>query len=305
MAGLHTGEDGMGDKQPDAAGLGIGIPCWILGWRIIGGGIGVSVCSLHDKQLVGADAMINHTSSHWEQYDSTGFGDFIPAGTCRYFPEAILCKLYLNKYCKDATIIKALHNILDIQGRLLDYDCAKTAVAINNIISTRLVDSVKSVCVIGDGHAIFSSLWKYLYPKSKVTMINLKKILPYDKLQGNKISSDFCYVEAEQSDHLFNSDIDLFVNIASMQEMNYDVIEYYFSMMHSSNGMKLFYCVNRASKQLPDSSVIEFDKYPWKSNDGIIIDRVAMWYRWYPSKYPPFFKPFDGEIKEKFVLLDK
>jgi len=276
-----------------------------VGWRDFRCSTLPDVCVHAGIGRVGVDAMINHTSSHWEQYDSTGFGDFIPAGTCRYFPEAILCKLYLNKYCKDATIIKALHNILDIQGRLLDYDCAKTAVAINNIISTRLVDSVKSVCVIGDGHAIFSSLWKYLYPKSKVTMINLKKILPYDKLQGNKISSDFCYVEAEQSDHLFNSDIDLFVNIASMQEMNYDVIEYYFSMMHSSNGMKLFYCVNRASKQLPDSSVIEFDKYPWKSNDGIIIDRVAMWYRWYPSKYPPFFKPFDGEIKEKFVLLDK
>ena len=53
MAGLHTGEDGMGDKQPDAAGLGIGIPCWILGRLIIGGGACVSVCSLHDKQLVG------------------------------------------------------------------------------------------------------------------------------------------------------------------------------------------------------------------------------------------------------------
>ena len=38
--------------------MGIGIPCGILGRLIIGGGIGVSVCSLHDKQLVGVVEMI-------------------------------------------------------------------------------------------------------------------------------------------------------------------------------------------------------------------------------------------------------
>jgi len=248
--------------------------------------------------------MIEHTSSHWKKYNIEGVGIVIPESQhIRYFPEILLNKLYLRQFCDNPNVIDGLYAVLSKQHRCLDFNCAKTAVAIHHIISIYPANNISSVCVIGDGNAIFSSLWKSLYPRTKVTMINLKKILPYDKLYGGMASSEFEYVEAENSKHLFCSNTDLFVNIASMQEMTYDAIEYYFSMMRSSNGARLFYCVNRDCKIHPDGTKIEFNKYPWKKTDMMLLDQDADWYSKYPSKIPPFWHNVDGAVRERFVGL--
>ena len=70
------------------------------------------------------------------------------------------------------------------------------------------------------------------------------------------------------SDHqlLQKCPIDVFINIASMQEMDPPVVKAYFDDMRAVavNRQLLFYCCNRQEKQLPDGTVSRFADYPWR-----------------------------------------
>jgi hypothetical protein len=78
----------------------------------------------------------------------------------------------------------------------------------------------------------------------------------------SKFSDDFTYVEAERYRE-YKIDADVFINIASMQEMNMKTIDDYFTLVNSQALPTYFYCANRISKNLPDGSIINFDDYPW------------------------------------------
>lgn len=110
------------------------------------------------------------------------------------------------------------------------------------------------------------------------------------------------FLEAERFELLQNLPISLFINVASMQEMNPEIINNYFKYMRTSkNSPCYFYCCNRLEKELPDGTLSEFMNYPWENSDDILIDELCPWYQKYPNWRPPFWRPFDGPHMHRLV----
>lgn len=114
---------------------------------------------------------------------------------------------------------------------------------------------------------------------------------------------DFRYVEAETIDfQIINASI--FVNIASMQEMNRKVISKYFQIIRDQKQPTYFYCCNRRSKELPDGTIINFDDYGWLNSDEILVDELCPWHQRFPTTRPPFIKRFDGPIQHRLIRIN-
>ena len=245
--------------------------------------------------------MSPHESSHWENR-TDGFGTFTPSYYWWAYPiRTHLLYRMLDRYCHSLVCIDAMHEVLELQNRLIDFDVVKNVIALYRF--SRFVDWPATVCVIGDGYGIMASLVKTISPRSNVIVVNLKKILPYDYNQCSKISDDFRYIPADYAHHLNGEPIDLFINVASMQEMNYTEISRYFDIMRSSKGNRYFYSLNRQEKSLPDGLVIRECDYPWKDSDHPILKSIPDWYAGYPTQLPPFWEKFDGPVVERFVRL--
>jgi hypothetical protein len=177
------------------------------------------------------------------------------------------------------------------------------------------------ICIIGDGYGFLGTLIKMKFPKAKIIFVNLGVILPFDVINFSRLFpktklfhlqsiKDFdsitnysvVFLEGEQYELLNNLPISLFVNIASMQEMDMPVINKYFNIMVTSSVESYFYCCNREEKILPDGNIIRFADYPWRGD--VLVDEPCPWYSKYPSSIPPFWRPFDGIHQHKLIKLD-
>jgi len=223
------------------------------------------------------------------------------------------------------------NDIVKKQRRVYDLDVMRHTLSVSFVeqYCTDLPSPKERVaCVIGDGYAMATSLLLGLNT-SKVILINLTKTLLIDTLFLKKFlgekgfndsvslvtdreSLDECVcdqstkvvvIEAKNQDLLKYCDIDLAVNIASMQEMDLETIDQYFSNLKNISGKKLyFYCCNREEKVLPDGSVIRFLDYPW-SGSTIVKDSFCPWYQDFYRKTPPFWQSYDGQIRHRIVKL--
>ncbi len=187
-----------------------------------------------------------------------------------------------------------------------------------------------SIVVIGDGFAVMSSLILLHFPKlkGKLILVNLTQNLLIDAvfLQKSVPHATIALVKNEEEirESLDNSDIQailiqadnaklishapigLAINIASMQEMNPEIIANYFSFMRGSkNAETYFYCVNRIEKILPDNTVVKFFEYPWDPHDQILVDELCPWHQNYYRVFPPFYLPYDGPHQHRLVLMNK
>ncbi|MEQ8195489.1 MAG: hypothetical protein RIB59_13470, partial [Rhodospirillales bacterium] len=111
-------------------------------------------------------------------------------------------------------------------------------------------------------------------------------------------------VQADHADLIAGLPMSLAINIASMQEMDFPIIEKYFSIMRQSTSAKImFYCCNREEKELPDGAVIRFDDYPWASQDIILLDKPCPWHSFYYQFKPPFYRSYIGPIRHRLACL--
>ena len=127
---------------------------------------------------------------------------------------------------------------------------------------------------------------KSLIPDAKIIFVNLGRNLLIDVVRFSSIFTDnevlhlfreedkedisnhsIVFLEAENYELMRDLPISLFINIASMHEMDLSVINNYFDAMRTSTVESYFYCVNREEKTLPDGSVIRFNDYPWQSSE--------------------------------------
>lgn len=159
------------------------------------------------------------------------------------------------------------------------------------------------VCVIGDSQANFVSLGLMSKSFRKVISVNLAEVLLndlpliesimedseqvvlarsrlefVDALKDDRVKIILCL--ANESDLLLEQQIDLFVNIASFQEMRLEEIERYFRIVQSNNA--LLYSCNRLQKRLYGGEVINFQDYPW-GNSRVILDELCPWHQYYYS----------------------
>jgi hypothetical protein len=183
----------------------------------------------------------------------------------------------------------------------------------------------RTACVIGDGYATATSL--LLEQKiNKIVLVNLTKTLLIDvhflkiwlgkeafqssvSLVTNKQDLTQCMndkdnkiivIEAKNQELIKDCGIDLFINIASMQEMNPKIINQYFNDLKNSNNKSYFYCCNREKKTLPDGTIVKFSDYPW-GDASIVLDELCPWYLDFYNKTPPFFHNYDGLIRHRIV----
>ncbi len=187
----------------------------------------------------------------------------------------------------------------------------------------------RSVAVIGDGFASLSLLLLMSGFAKKVVLVNLSKTLLVDLLyfqkynNKNRLASfvlvtekedsnkvkDFDLIAIQASNHEFLKffPIDIFINIASMQEMNPEVISGYFDDMRevAKRQDSFFYCCNRIEKTFPDGTTVRFRDYPWSSLDQVIIDELCPWHQKYYSLKPPFYHPYDGPIQHRLIKIAK
>ncbi len=176
--------------------------------------------------------------------------------------------------------------------------------------------NTKSVTIIGDGYGRLGCILKSQFPLMQINYINLgrnllldlyytKKVFPkYSHIlinDNSQFSPDFNYIEAEK---FKNFDIlsDVFINIASMQEMDPRQIRDYFNLIKAQNKGTLFYCCNRISKTLPDGTIINFAEYPWGGFETL-LDEICQWHQKYPSSRFPFVRNFDGPTQHRLVKV--
>ena len=261
-----------------------------------------------------------------------GFGSYEKRNVLnrlKVLPRTLLLTHLFQKYsCPDHLIQSGLDLVRRNQW-VLSFDSVKQILSLG-LISKVLNSSVSDVeeirlknidcaCIIGDGYGFFSGLVKHFKPDIQTICVNLGRTLLFDVLSmektfpdetpilllnGNDSASEYnlIFIEAENCELLKTLRINLFVNIASMQEMNPPVIEKYFDYMRASSAkLRYFYCCNRLSKHLPDGTLVEFMQYPWKKEDIVLIDEICPWYQRYPISTPPFWQAFDGVIQHRLI----
>jgi hypothetical protein len=245
-----------------------------------------------------------------------GFGDFKKLNLFNLIISIhiffILIFMHWHKL-KFSTLLATMRYSL-ISRQVFGYDLTRMALTVDFLEKTLGSLNFKTITIIGDGYGRLGCILKSKYPKCKIISINLGKTLLFDYFYSCKVFpglqhklahsnkdfvSDFNYVEAERYKSL-TIESDLFINIASMQEMNYEQINDYFSLIKNQPQSTMFYCCNRLAKSLPDDSLISFNNYPWKDLE-IIVDELCPWYQKFPSIKPPFIRKFDGPIQHRIV----
>jgi hypothetical protein len=207
--------------------------------------------------------------------------------------------------------LKAAREMVKAQKRHFDFDVMKH-IFVFEIFRKFVNPKSLNICVIGDGLGNFVVPALQLQQEfNKVISINLPEVLLADLsmiedfgfsesqvcVVGNSTELQFAIgdpeirlllVSAQHLELLNDVRIDIFVNIASMQEMNLDVIDKYFSVIESAKAY--FYCLNRAEKKLPDGTVTRFEDYPWGENLSYLLGPEACPFYEYALKFSPPFK---------------
>ena len=244
----------------------------------------------------------------------------------RALPQFLSSRGLAKKYDCLADVWEVGCKVAKEHERILLFDCAKQMLTLSFLLKSLKIKTlseggIRNVCIIGDGYGYMGSLIRKFDPKINVIGVNLGRTLFFDVFYTQKSfphesavlfpkkdskSSNFMFLEAENYKLLDGLPIDLFINIASMQEMSQEVIVNYFHYMrNSSSVLPYFYCCNRLEKTLPCGEVVKLENYPWRNTDQILIDELCPWYQKFPTNYPPFWKHFDGPIGHRLVRLGK
>ena len=294
--------------------------------------------TLYQKYYID-DEFSEVTSSHWKSFgektkvvrinesfktNAYGISTFLkksPLRSLKHLPIDFLLSQMMLKYGAKKKTLQCAKSITNRLNILFDFDHAKHVLIYDLLNSYGLFNTKHLICIIGDGHGFFGTLIKTLRPKAKILFINLgrnllidviyfsavfpnKQMLLIQNSEEHKIleNQEIYFLEAEHFVQMQNMNINLFINVASMQEMDMLVINRYFEYMRTSTEESYFYCCNRVEKTLPDGNIIRFADYPWEGGDReILLDEPCSFYQKYPRWHPPFWRPFDGLHRHRLV----
>ena len=265
--------------------------------------LGSNVVSSHWKKYGGGTFISFDKSFNSVELKAKGFDDFQEKGAINSLKN-IPIDFYIKRNLYpllSGRLIKAIEEVVGLQRRVVSYNCVKQALCLNSVEKAGLDLDEKKIAIIGDGNGFMGMLLKNLYPNVKVIQINLAKVLMFDiaftslldassrlnvvlKNEDYIKTYDFNFFPAEEIFNIRPDDVDVFFNIASMQEMDLNVIEAYFELIRSQSSETChFYCCNRVSKKLPDGTTVTFDDYPWLESDKVLFDEECDWYTEFPN----------------------
>ena len=297
---------------------------------------------LYDKHFINTNSFSKVTSSYWREtgYQKVtkvdnnftlvghAFGHFIRntlLNNIKYSVIKILSDYVLKSNMKNKNIELKSRETAKKQNRLFEFDCVKQTLSLNKIVNfmPEFLSEEKTVCIIGDGYGYLGSILKNINPKLTIVSVNLGKTLFFDtyytrlgcpESQTNLLKENtdkiaplaINFIEAENFELLRHLNVDLYININSMQEIDPNVTTSYFDYMRSSpNNKTFFYCCNRIEKVLPDQTVIKFFEFPWQKSDTVLFDELCPWFDKFPTSRPPFWLKFDGPTQHRLVKLNK
>ena len=267
-------------------------------------------------------AITNNRISNIDGFGSTSKRNFITQKLHQRAQKRLLKNLFdtNSKYYASALALTKKQN------RGLDYDVMRHVLTFEFLDRRKILQQVDNCCVIGDGRSNFVSLAILSSQFRKIVSVNLPEILLSDldnlekivegkgirlaeskeslKLLLQVVETRVILVQAEQSSLLHETNMDLFVNIASFQEMNPEVVNAYFEIVQS-NGSYL-YCCNREKKVLKGGEVLDFFSWPWMGS-RVIVDELCPWYRkFYDFRSLILYREryFDGSVRHRLVKFD-
>ena len=276
---------------------------------------------------------IKHTdlnkSSHWNEYlvdesnyldefESFGFGTFNKKSLIKDIAYNILRKIVFGKKVFKTDTYFKYKSIFDKIDRYIDVD------TIRHIFTYEKISQYlkpKTICIIGDGK-INGILGAHLtFPLAKIYSVNLSEVLINDLVILNRLTIEIKkstevvtnknFISSEKlltlvpsnfKSFLKNKNIDLFINIASFQEMNQKEINNYFEIIQNNKSM--LYCCNREYKKLFGGEELYFEKYPF-SNSKRIFWEDCPWYQKFYSLKPFFIHRYNDKIKHCLVDFSK
>jgi hypothetical protein len=268
-----------------------------------------------------------HLSSHWEHFLPQIQISLIPdrklpkkikivqGGVAGLTPLNILTILLyslqvfrniflLIKYRCSLRILLGICAISIRTGRLLCFDMVKHAILINKVKSIVDFQKSKKIVIIGDGFGFLGSLLKFLYPKVRITFVNLQKNLFLDYCFFVKSFQNLddvpTLIEAHQLTN-FQKDELLFFNVASLGEMTPNQVKMYLHTISEVGGTLV--SLNRNLKKHPDGTIVNLSELLESKQSELLFDEnPCKFYAKYPTNgLNPGFLPFDGEIHLKIL----
>ena len=263
-------------------------------------------------------------SSHWKkhlpdgsdylnQFEHLGFGMFTKKSVKNLIHNILAKIIFGNEVFKTKTYY-AYKSIFDKIERYIDVDTIRHIFTFEKIKEHL---NPKTICIIGDGK-LNGVLGAHLtFPSANIYSVNLSEVLINDYIILDKINLDLkksvelidninfinnnkilTLVPSNYKKFLLNKNIELFINIASFQEMTKNEINSYFEII--KNNQSKLYCCNREYKKLPDGEELYFDKYPF-SNSRKIFWENCPWHQKFYSLRPPFIHNYGGNVKHCLV----
>jgi hypothetical protein len=190
---------------------------------------------------------------------------------------------------------------------------------------------IRNILIIGDGFGVLAALMSEQYPEANIFLIDLGVTLFFQSYyltkkfpnkqhtlieNGTQIKpgAGFYYCPAERVANFPVVELDLAINIASMQEMNPGMISIYFDLLRKRN-TRLFYCCNRLEKILPDGTPARIFEFPWKDEDEFLVDEPCPWHKFFVGRIGgknvklmgiipiPLLRKYDGVHWHRLAVL--
>jgi hypothetical protein len=257
-----------------------------------------------------------NNSDYLDPFSSLGFGSFGKKNVNNFIHNLLARVIFGNNIFKTITYY-AYKSVFDKIDRYIDVDTIRHIFTFEKL---KKYVNPKSICIIGDGK-INGVLGAHLtFPNTKIYSVNLSETLINDNMILEKIDIGLkksitliedlnlpiedkilTLIPSNFKKILLNKNIELFINIASFQEMTICEINKYFEII--KNNKSKLYCCNREYKRLPGGEELYFEKYPF-SNAKKIFWEDCPWHHKFYSHKPPFIHKYDGNIKHCLVDFD-
>ena len=252
-------------------------------------------------------------ADYTNELSQLGFGSYTKKNVKNYIHNILTKIVYGNTIFKTKTY-NAYKSIFDKINRYIDNDTIRHIFTFEKL---KEYVNPESICIIGDGK-INRILGAHLtFPQAKIYSVNLAEVLINDNLILEKTKIDLkksvtlvenlnmystntklFLIPSSNKKFLMNKKIELFINIASFQEMTTNEINEYFKII--KNNKSKLYCCNREYKKLPEGEEIYFEKYPFTNSIKIFWEDCS-WHQKLYSLKPPFIHRYDGNVKHCLV----
>ena len=229
--------------------------------------------------------------------------------------------------------IREAKGVVQRMGLAFSQDAFRQVCTLNLLVRQMQTSKAPDrILIIGDGHGILSALLHTQYPDARIFLADLGSVLFFQAYHLGKAFQDapqaltdeyvdghdsavFNFCPADRLDTLPSDELDLAINVASMQEMDSDVTARYFTLLRQHN-TRLFYCCNRLEKRLGGGEITRFMDYPWSPADEHLIDGPCPWHQWFFGlgssphvklwKFPvPFMHRYEGTHWHRLTRLER